>query len=316
MLCWLHNLLPVQRMWCAVCMFVLPSCYDCCRAVMARAAQQQSYDPTEGLTFESEEKIKVVSSFEGLNLKDALLRGVYQFGFEKPSAIQQRAILPIVQGRDVIAQAQSGTGKTSMIAISLVQLLDPSLNECAASILRQDGCTSCTSFQRGQCGTQRVYSYARQRWSQPSCLFSLRRVQSLILSPTRELAAQTTKTIQAVGEFLRVKAHTCVGGTSLGAPWLSGSCPLLQPAMDPGSPGRGVTSYVLPCSWSCKARGVGQAVCMHATWRQDPFDGMQACGKAFLHTATTASSSDHRLLRMTCVMRECARAHTATRQKR
>ena len=42
------------------------------------------------------------------------------------------------------------------------------------------------------------------------------RIQSLILSPTRELAAQTTKTIQAVGEFLRVKAHTCVGGTSLG----------------------------------------------------------------------------------------------------
>ena len=76
----------------------------------------------------------MISSFEGLNLKDALLRGVYQFGFEKPSAIQQRSIAPIVQGRDVIAQAQSGTGKTSMIAISLVQLLDPSLNECALHV--------------------------------------------------------------------------------------------------------------------------------------------------------------------------------------
>jgi hypothetical protein len=102
---------------------------------MARSAEQ-SYDPQEGLTFESTEKIKVVSSFEGLHLKDALLRGVYQFGFEKPSAIQQRAILPIVQGRDVIAQAQSGTGKTSMIAISLVQLLDPSLNECVPFAFR------------------------------------------------------------------------------------------------------------------------------------------------------------------------------------
>lgn len=70
-----------------------------------------------------------MTAFEGLNLKEPLLRGVYQFGFEKPSAIQQRAILPIVQGRDVIAQAQSGTGKTSMIAISLAQLLDPKLNE-------------------------------------------------------------------------------------------------------------------------------------------------------------------------------------------
>jgi ATP-dependent RNA helicase len=94
-----------------------------------RAPTNVDYIPDEGLTFESDEQIKVVTSFEGLHLKDALLRGVYQFGFEKPSAIQQRAILPIVQGRDVIAQAQSGTGKTSMIAISLAQLLDPQLNE-------------------------------------------------------------------------------------------------------------------------------------------------------------------------------------------
>ena len=99
---------------------------------MARQGMQ-SYDAQEGLTFETTEDVKVISSFEGLQLKDALLRGVYQFGFEKPSAIQQRSIAPIVAGRDVIAQAQSGTGKTSMIAISLVQLLDPSLNECASS---------------------------------------------------------------------------------------------------------------------------------------------------------------------------------------
>lgn len=93
------------------------------------AAPNTDYVAEEGLTFETDEKIKVVTAFEGLQLKEALLRGVYQFGFEKPSAIQQRAILPIVQGRDVIAQAQSGTGKTSMIAISLAQLLDPKLNE-------------------------------------------------------------------------------------------------------------------------------------------------------------------------------------------
>lgn len=93
------------------------------------ATAQTDYVADEGLTFETDEKVKVVSTFEGLQLKEALLRGVYQFGFEKPSAIQQRAILPIVQGRDVIAQAQSGTGKTSMIAISLAQLLDPQLNE-------------------------------------------------------------------------------------------------------------------------------------------------------------------------------------------
>ena len=64
-----------------------------------------------------------------MSLREDLLRGIYQFGFEKPSAIQQRAILPIIQGRDVIAQAQSGTGKTSLIAITLCQMLDTTLRE-------------------------------------------------------------------------------------------------------------------------------------------------------------------------------------------
>jgi ATP-dependent RNA helicase len=43
-----------------------------------------------------------------MSLKDDLLRGIYAYGFEKPSAIQQRGILPIVSGRDTVAQAQSG----------------------------------------------------------------------------------------------------------------------------------------------------------------------------------------------------------------
>lgn len=43
-----------------------------------------------------------------MKLKEELLRGIYAYGFEKPSAIQQRAIMPCVKGHDVIAQAQSG----------------------------------------------------------------------------------------------------------------------------------------------------------------------------------------------------------------
>lgn len=66
----------------------------------------------------------MVSSFDAMGLKEQLLRGIYQYGFEKPSAIQQRAILPIISGRDVIAQAQSGTGKTSLIALTLCQIID------------------------------------------------------------------------------------------------------------------------------------------------------------------------------------------------
>ena len=76
------------------------------------------------LDFETTKDVKVVSSFDAMGLKEQLLRGIYQYGFEKPSAIQQRAILPIITGRDVIAQAQSGTGKTSLIAVTLCQIID------------------------------------------------------------------------------------------------------------------------------------------------------------------------------------------------
>jgi ATP-dependent RNA helicase len=68
--------------------------------------------------------LQVVKSFDEMGLRDDLLRGVFSYGFEKPSAIQQRALLPIVQGRDVIAQAQSGTGKSSLIAMSICQVVD------------------------------------------------------------------------------------------------------------------------------------------------------------------------------------------------
>lgn len=52
--------------------------------------------------------MQVVDNFDDMHLKEELLRGIYAYGFEKPSAIQQRAILPCVKGLDVIAQAQSG----------------------------------------------------------------------------------------------------------------------------------------------------------------------------------------------------------------
>lgn len=51
---------------------------------------------------------EVVDNFDDMNLKEPLLRGIYAYGFEKPSAIQQRAIIPCIKGCDVIAQAQSG----------------------------------------------------------------------------------------------------------------------------------------------------------------------------------------------------------------
>tara|TARA_B110000879_G_C11165730_1_gene511143 strand:- start:862 stop:2016 length:1155 start_codon:yes stop_codon:yes gene_type:complete len=76
-----------------------------------------------------------INIWDDLNLKETLLRGIYSCGFEKPSEIQKTAILPIINGNDVIAQAQSGTGKTGAFTISTLQCIDPELNETQAIII-------------------------------------------------------------------------------------------------------------------------------------------------------------------------------------
>lgn len=116
-----------------------------------------------------------------MNLKEELLRGVYSYGYETPSAVQSRAILQICKGRgmihsfpdlteDVIAQAQSGTGKTATFAISILQ----------------------------------------------SIVTSERETQALVLSPTRELATQIQAVILALGDYMNVQCHACIGGTNIG----------------------------------------------------------------------------------------------------
>jgi len=120
--------------------------------------------------FETSEEVEVVPTFDNMGLKQDLIRGIYAYGFEKPSAIQQRAIRPIVIGRDVIAQAQSGTGKTATFAIAVLQALD----------------------------------------------INVRETQVLSLSPTRELALQIQKVVLAIGDYLKVLCHGCIGGTNIG----------------------------------------------------------------------------------------------------
>jgi translation initiation factor 4A len=112
---------------------------------------------------------EVVDNFDNMNLKDELLRGIYAYGFERPSAIQQRGIIPVIKGHDCIAQAQSGTGKTATFSIAILQKLDVSLNS----------------------------------------------VQALILAPTRELAQQIQKVVIALGDFMNVECHACIGGTNV-----------------------------------------------------------------------------------------------------
>lgn len=74
-------------------------------------------------------------SFDDMGLCETLLRGIFAYGFEKPSAIQQQAIVPMITGKDLIAQAQSGTGKTGTFSIGMLQQIDPSLQETQAIIL-------------------------------------------------------------------------------------------------------------------------------------------------------------------------------------
>ncbi|KGU33929.1 ATP-dependent RNA helicase FAL1 [Candida albicans P34048] len=79
--------------------------------------------------------IKVHRTFESMNLKPDLLKGIYAYGFEAPSAIQSRAIMQIISGRDTIAQAQSGTGKTATFSIGMLEVIDTKSKECQALIL-------------------------------------------------------------------------------------------------------------------------------------------------------------------------------------
>jgi len=130
---------------------------------------KQSCD-TPDMEISQSSSVKVINNFEGMALREDLLRGIYAYGFERPSAIQQRAIKPIVEGRDVISQSQSGTGKTAVFCIAMLQVLDSATNE----------------------------------------------TQMLTLSPTRELAEQTQKVCLALGDYMNVQCHACIGGKSIG----------------------------------------------------------------------------------------------------
>jgi len=112
---------------------------------------------------------QVCESFDDMKLKDELLRGIYAYGFEKPSYIQQRGIIPVIRGNDTIAQAQSGTGKTATFSVAALQCVEANNPDC----------------------------------------------QVLILAPTRELAQQIHKVLNALGDYMHVKSHACVGGTAV-----------------------------------------------------------------------------------------------------
>ena len=76
-----------------------------------------------------ENEINKIKSWDEFNLKNNLLRGIYSYGFENPSPIQQKAIQPIIDNKDVIAQSQSGTGKTGCFTIASLEKIDESIKK-------------------------------------------------------------------------------------------------------------------------------------------------------------------------------------------
>ena len=110
-----------------------------------------------------------ITTWEELDAKRNLLRGIYTYGFEKPSPIQKKAIRPLFDRKDIVAQAQSGTGKTGCFTIGTLQIIDCDVNT----------------------------------------------TQAMLLSPTRELAIQTKKVIDALGaQFSNLRTQLLIGGTS------------------------------------------------------------------------------------------------------
>jgi len=76
-----------------------------------------------------------INSWDELDLNPKILRGIFAYGFEKPSPIQQKAIKPLIEGRDIIAQAQSGTGKTATFTIGSLANVDVTNNSTQVLVL-------------------------------------------------------------------------------------------------------------------------------------------------------------------------------------
>lgn len=118
-------------------------------------------------------------SFESLGLRAELLRAVSEKGYNSPTPIQQQAIPPILEGRDIMGGAQTGTGKTAGFTLPLLQRLMSS-NETAGDPKK-----------------------------------ARRHVRALVLTPTRELAAQVAESVHTYGKYLPLKSTVIFGGVSI-----------------------------------------------------------------------------------------------------
>lgn len=81
------------------------------------------------------DNVKCIENWDDLDIPQNLLRGIYAYGFETPSPIQKQAIFPMLQKKDVLAQAQSGTGKTGCFTVGTLTVIDPTIPQLQAILL-------------------------------------------------------------------------------------------------------------------------------------------------------------------------------------
>jgi translation initiation factor 4A len=89
----------------------------------------------DGGVIQATPDLKIYESFESMELDDKILRGIFTHGFERPSDIQTKAIVPMKEGHDILAQARSGTGKTATFCIGAMTRVNPAVKKMQVLVL-------------------------------------------------------------------------------------------------------------------------------------------------------------------------------------
>jgi ATP-dependent RNA helicase RhlE len=143
-------------------------------------------------------------SFSNLGLSAEIVRAVTARGYTEPTPIQQQAIPVILEGSDLLAGAQTGTGKTAGFTLPILQLL--SSRPVASQKTAQVAPVEKTSAEpRG----------TRNARSIPTLATKQSPVRCLILTPTRELAAQVEESVKEYGKYINLTSMTVFGGVNI-----------------------------------------------------------------------------------------------------
>lgn len=135
--------------------------------------------------------------------------GIFEKGFEAPSPIQEESIPIALAGRDILARAKNGTGKTASFCIPVLERIDPSKNEIqGAWIMHALIAVAARALHFGGHIDMHMADCSCMRTTCYCCA-------ALLLVPTRELALQTAQVCKELGKYLKVDVVTTTGGTSL-----------------------------------------------------------------------------------------------------